>query len=191
MYLKIPKNFVSLIFSGGFWVAHIPLVRMVESKILAQFPVAHQVMFSLTLSLRFFTAFAYFVINLHLLFCCVMFILANGVVLRSYLNRFSFSSVSEIYPTFLVWDFACFLLEISIQLFFLFPFFVFWLFFFSSVDACIICIVSSHYYQSSPMLFLCSLLVVVSIHWRYLECWQILFLFLYWHIESVYVIPGI
>ena len=38
-YLKIPENFMCLILLGGFRFAHIPLVRMVKFKLLAQFPV--------------------------------------------------------------------------------------------------------------------------------------------------------
>ena len=62
LYFKISENLVRLIFQGGFWVVHIPFVRMVKFKLLAQFPVDHlanPVMSSLILSVRQFTAFAY------------------------------------------------------------------------------------------------------------------------------------
>ena len=41
LYLKIPNNFVCLIIQEGFWIVHIPLVRMVKFQFLAQFPVDH------------------------------------------------------------------------------------------------------------------------------------------------------
>ena len=41
MYPKIPENFVGLIFEDRFWVEHIPFVRVIKCKLLAQFPVDH------------------------------------------------------------------------------------------------------------------------------------------------------
>ena len=41
LYFKIPKNFVRLILQDGFWVVHMPLVRKVKFKLLAQFSVDH------------------------------------------------------------------------------------------------------------------------------------------------------
>ena len=41
LYLKIPKNYGLFIFSDGFWDEHIPFVRIVKFKHLAQFPVDH------------------------------------------------------------------------------------------------------------------------------------------------------
>ena len=38
LYLKIPEEFVRLIFQGGFWVVRIPFVCMVKFQFLAQFP---------------------------------------------------------------------------------------------------------------------------------------------------------
>ena len=66
LYLKIPEKFVSLILQDRFWVEHIPLVRMVKFKFLAQFPVdhfAHPVVSCLILLLGYFSAFVYHVIN--------------------------------------------------------------------------------------------------------------------------------
>ena len=54
LYLKITKNLVCLIFLDGFWVMHIPFVRLIKFKLLAQFPLdhlAHLVVSSLILSL--------------------------------------------------------------------------------------------------------------------------------------------
>ena len=54
LYLKIPENFVWLIFLDGFRVVHIPFGRMVKFKLLAQFPVDHlsHIVPSYILSLR-------------------------------------------------------------------------------------------------------------------------------------------
>ena len=41
LYVKIPENFVRLIFLDGFWIVRIVFVRMVKFKFLAQFPVDH------------------------------------------------------------------------------------------------------------------------------------------------------
>ena len=50
VWIKILEKFVHLIFLDRFWVVHIPFVRMVKFKLLAQFPVnscTHQVVSSL------------------------------------------------------------------------------------------------------------------------------------------------
>ena len=80
---------------------------------------------------------------------------------------FSVSFLPLFSPSFLAWNFACLSLEMSIHLFFV-PF----LFsgYFSFVDDWIVCIVSGRCNQSSSVFFLCNLLVVVSMYWRYLEC---------------------
>ena len=52
LYLKIQNNLECLIFKDGFWVAHIPFVRMVKPKFLARFPMnylPHKVVSSLIL----------------------------------------------------------------------------------------------------------------------------------------------
>ena len=41
LYLEIPKKFVCLILLNIFWFVHIPRVRMVRFKLLAQFSVGH------------------------------------------------------------------------------------------------------------------------------------------------------
>ena len=54
-YLKISEKFVCLVLEDGFWAVHIPLVRKVKFKLLAQFQVdhlSHPVMSSLILFLR-------------------------------------------------------------------------------------------------------------------------------------------
>ena len=54
LYLKIPKNFMRLIFLDGFLVGYIPFVRMVIFKLLTQFRVdylPHSVISGITLSL--------------------------------------------------------------------------------------------------------------------------------------------
>ena len=97
--------------------------------------------------------------NLHLLFCCDLSIFVFGhshysVVLCGFQKRFSFShKVSLSLPclSFLVWDFACLLLVMSIELFF-FPFLIPG--YFCSVDACVVCIVSGRCNQSSSAFFI-------------------------------------
>ena len=39
--LKVPENFLSLIFLDRFWFVHTPFVSMVKFELLAQFPVGH------------------------------------------------------------------------------------------------------------------------------------------------------
>ena len=84
---QIPEKLSHLIPQGGSLVLHIPLVYMIKFKFLAQFPVdhlPHSVVSSRLLFSRYFTAFAYYVINLfisittnlHLLFCYVLSIFA-------------------------------------------------------------------------------------------------------------------
>ena len=58
-YIKVPQEFVSVIFLDRCCVVHIPFVGMVKLKFLAQFSMDH-----LTVS-------CIFPRNLHLLFCCV------------------------------------------------------------------------------------------------------------------------
>ena len=41
LHLKIPEEFVCLVLHDRCWVVHIPFVRMVKFKLLAQFPVDH------------------------------------------------------------------------------------------------------------------------------------------------------
>ena len=66
LYFKTPNNFVLLIFWDEFWVVHMPFVRMIRFKLLAQFlgdHLPHAVVSSLILSLCYFTAFAFYVID--------------------------------------------------------------------------------------------------------------------------------
>ena len=119
------------------------------------------------LFLRPLTAFAYYVIDRFIsiptqpksaiLLCLVYFwfdiVSPYGVVLRCNQKWFSFflnSSLSYPCSSFLVWDFACLSLEISIWLFF-FPF----LFsgYFCSVYAYVVCIVFTRCNQSSSTFF--------------------------------------
>ena len=66
-----------------FWVVYIPFVRMVKFKFLVHFPVVNfpqSAVSCLIFFLRWFTAFSYYVLflsphHLHLIFCCVLFIL--------------------------------------------------------------------------------------------------------------------
>ena len=54
LYLKIPEEFVCLIFQDGFWIVHIQFIRVIKFKFLAQFPVdylAHPVVSNLILFL--------------------------------------------------------------------------------------------------------------------------------------------
>ena len=113
---------------------------------------------------------------LHLLF--LLWHSPFSFVLCCYQERFSFFlevSLSLLCLIFLVWDLACLSLEISIHLFF-FDFLVI-----LSGDTCIFRVVSGFSNQSFSALFLCNLLVVVSMHRRYFECWQVLFFLLLTH----------
>ena len=88
LYLKIPEDFVRLIFQERFGVAHMPFVRMIKSKLLAQFPVDHHAHLVVpSLILFFWSSLLHSLImwlvvsclsphNIHLLFCCVLSILA-------------------------------------------------------------------------------------------------------------------
>ena len=79
LYVKIPENFLRLIFLDRFWFVHIPFRSMVKIQSLAQFPVDHlsnPVMFCLVIHLCQLAAFVIWLIvsslskhNLHLLFC--------------------------------------------------------------------------------------------------------------------------
>ena len=78
-----------------------------------------------------------------------------GVVLNYYQKRFSFSlkvSLFQPCPSFLVWDFACLSLEMSIQSLLFFPIFLL-SGYFCSIDPCVVCIVSGDCNQSSSALF--------------------------------------
>ena len=87
MYLKIPEEFVSLILQDRFWVVHIPFVHMVKLQFLAQFPVDHLCPPSCALSYTLSVLICCICLcdwsfhllsphNLHLLFCCILSILA-------------------------------------------------------------------------------------------------------------------
>ena len=96
LYVKIPEEFVHLILQLRFWVVHIPFVCMVRFQFLAQFPVdlfAHPVMSNLLIMWLMLSSLSPH--NLHLLFCCVLSILALiwlvVIVLCCYQEKFSFS----------------------------------------------------------------------------------------------------
>ena len=66
LYPKILHNFECLIFQDGFLVEHIPFVRWVKFKLLAEFPKnyhPHPVVLRLILSLLLFAIFVYYVID--------------------------------------------------------------------------------------------------------------------------------
>ena len=66
LYVKIPQEFVRVVLLDSCWVVHVPFLRMVKFKFLAQFPVdhfTHPVVSSLILLQRLFAAFAYYVID--------------------------------------------------------------------------------------------------------------------------------
>ena len=66
LYIKVPQEFVCVIFQEKCWVVHIPFVGMVKFKFLAHFPVdylAHPVVSSLVHLLCQFAAFADYVID--------------------------------------------------------------------------------------------------------------------------------
>ena len=87
LYLKIPEELASLILQDRFWVVHIPFIRMVKFRLLAQFPVDH-LTHPVVSSLKFFyvnllhSLVMWLIVsslshhNQHLLFCCVLSILA-------------------------------------------------------------------------------------------------------------------
>ena len=80
LYVKVPYEFMCIIFSDRCWVGHIPFVHMVKSKFLAHFPVdhlAHPIMSSLYSCANLLHSLKLIVSsqsphNLHLLFCCVL-----------------------------------------------------------------------------------------------------------------------
>ena len=88
--------------------------------------------------------------NLYLLFCCILSILALTYLIlmaffSSYQKRFRFSLkvfLSWPCPSFIMWYFACLLLEMSIELFFFhfFFFLVYWIFLFCWCLCCQYCI---------------------------------------------------
>ena len=64
--VKISEEFVRVILRDWCWFVHIQLVRMVNFKFLAKFPVdhfSHPVMSRLILLRRYFATFAYYVID--------------------------------------------------------------------------------------------------------------------------------
>ena len=87
LYLKIPEHFVRLILQDWFRVVHLPFIRMIKFKYLAQFPVdpfPHRVVSSFIV---FYASLLHPLImwlivsslsshNIHLLFCCVLPIFA-------------------------------------------------------------------------------------------------------------------
>ena len=87
LYFKIPQNFVCLIFQDGFWVAYISFVRMVKFKLLHNsqwITLSTQsclVLWSLCANLLH-SLIMWLIVSslsqhsLHLLFCCVLSILA-------------------------------------------------------------------------------------------------------------------
>ena len=84
---QILENFVHLIFRYGFWVLHIPFVRMVKFKLLALFPVDH---------------LPYAVVSSLILFCAILqhsLIMRLSYFLRIPNSRVSWSSLTEICVT--------------------------------------------------------------------------------------------
>ena len=84
---QIPEKFVRLILSDRSWIVHIPLVRVVKFKLLAQFLVDNLPTLSCLLLYSFCASFLHSLNmllivssllphNLYLLFCCVLSILA-------------------------------------------------------------------------------------------------------------------
>ena len=66
LYIKVPQEFVRIIFWDRCWVVHIPFIGTVKSKFLVHIPVdhlAHPVVLRLVLLLCQFAAFAYYVID--------------------------------------------------------------------------------------------------------------------------------
>ena len=138
LYLKIPEEFVNLIFQDRFWVLHIPYVRKFKLQFLAQLPVdhlAHPVVSSLTLfsvlifciclydwSFRLCHHIIYICYFLHLIYFCFDIVGPYGVILCCNLKRFSFFlkfSIFQPLPSFLVRNVTCLSLIMSMQLFFL------------------------------------------------------------------------
>ena len=87
LYIKVPQEFVSVIFWDRCLVVHIPLVGMVKFKFLVHFPVDHLVhpdMSSLVFLLCQFAAFAYYVIDGFISFVLLCLIYPRFDMIGSY-----------------------------------------------------------------------------------------------------------
>ena len=91
LYLKIPEKFVCLILQDGFWVLHIPLVRMVIFKLFEQCRVDYLhrlVMSSLILFRRFFDTYSLSISSLNCkALCFVIKFLVFSSIYPSYTSR--------------------------------------------------------------------------------------------------------
>ena len=118
LLIKIPDRFVCFILKDWCWVGHIPFVRVVKFKFLAQFPMdhfAHPVVYALysfcanllhLLIIRLMVSFLS-LYNLYLLFCCVLCILASILIVlfcvaiwRNSVSLFRFLFLSHVHVIF-------------------------------------------------------------------------------------------
>ena len=84
LYLQIPENFVCVILQDIFWVVHIPFVHIEKFPFLAHFPwitmptQSWLVLYSLEICCirLWFLVSSLSSHNVHLLFCCALFVLA-------------------------------------------------------------------------------------------------------------------
>ena len=89
LYIKVPLEFVRVIFLDRCWIVHIPFVGMVKLKFLAHFPVDHfaqAVASSPVLLLCQFAAFAYYVTDglfqlCHRIVCTCYFIIIIIIII--------------------------------------------------------------------------------------------------------------
>ena len=111
--------------------------------------------------------------NLHLLFCYILSVLALTLfvlmvlfcapIKRDSISLLRFSLVG--FRLCVAWN---------VQSIVFLPIFVYWLFLFCRSSSCLYCF--CWLWSIFLRAFLCSLLVVISMYRRYLECWQVLFL---------------
>ena len=181
-----------LILHGRFWFVHITFVRMVKLQFLVQFPVdslAHLIVPSLILFLLHSLIMRLIVLslssrNLHLLFCCVLSILALIwlVLMALFYAAIRRDSVSLSMFPFLshVHVFSCEMSLVSrlkrTQSCFSSHFYFLVIVVMLIVVSLVLILVAV---ISLPPCFLCSLRVVVSMRQRCLQCWQVLFLHLF------------
>ena len=191
LYLRILENFVRLIFQNGFRVLHIPLVRMVKFKLLAQFSLdhlAHPLMSSLIISLCKFTAVAYYVIDrfvfiaaystftiffhpvysrfdivLITFFCAAIRRDSFSLLRFPFLCHVQVFSCAILLVCLLKYPYSCFSSHFYLLIFFALLMLVLSVLFLVTV----ICLLRVSLYH----------LVLILMRRCYLECWQIIFLF--------------
>ena len=125
LYLKTPESFVRLILQDGFWVVHIPRLNFLLSYQWITFPTLSCLVLNSFCANLVCSIIVWLIVsslsphNQYLLFYCVLFILSLIwlVLMAFFCAVIKRDSVYLSYPcpSLLARDFACLLLEISIQ----------------------------------------------------------------------------